>query len=317
MRQLAVWCCRRVLDSFIIQQKKLKRQQQKLIRTHSNSVQKATLLSDDISAMEIAKVIREELLREVSDGKINTSWWGRDKDKESNTNESGINENEIKIKMLPNSQNLKNQENLIVFEHRLKQLENEKKLWDDRLKEIKDSNKNLFIDKLSKLSLIDSEQSTSSSASTSASASTSTNPIPNQFKSITNESIINTLITQESLISQKTKQLEYNLDKLNHSTHLIDSIDKISNDFVDKKMKYISSIFNNQKIDDENLKLFNSKSNQEDNENDNKIEQQKKTQTQKQKQKGNDNGKNKAKIIGSSDEFRDVLRAISRVDKAT
>lgn len=98
MRQLLIWCGKRVLS-------KEKRPKKK-----------------NLTAVNIAKVIKQELIKDLSMGKLNTSWWNREEVKKE-------------IKLVPNAQNITNFQNLKMFEKRLADLKQEEQMWLELQKE--------------------------------------------------------------------------------------------------------------------------------------------------------------------------------------
>lgn len=94
MRQLLIWCGKRVLSK----EKKPKKR--------------------NLTAINIAKVIKQELIKDLTMGKLNTSWWNREEVKKE-------------IKLVPNAQNITNFQNLKMFEKRLAELKQEEQMWLD------------------------------------------------------------------------------------------------------------------------------------------------------------------------------------------
>ncbi|KAK9455450.1 Mis12-Mtw1 protein family-domain-containing protein [Dipodascopsis uninucleata] len=90
MKQLLTWCAQRTIER------------------EKNKKSMGT-------ASKIAQVIEEEILKDLTEGRISTSWWSRLEDEEE--------------PKLPNPQNIANKEKLSEFSKRLERLKAEKKSW--------------------------------------------------------------------------------------------------------------------------------------------------------------------------------------------
>lgn len=110
MRQLLIWCFKKKLD-----------QEEKLSRSNSK-----TETTEDQTVINIAKVIKEEVLRDLVEGQISISWYNRD-DNEDETNDNMLNNKGI---ILPNPLNITNEENIEVFTKKLKSLKRERSQWE-------------------------------------------------------------------------------------------------------------------------------------------------------------------------------------------
>lgn len=102
MRSLLIWCGKKLLS------------QDKLKTGKRNN--------DEITLFNILKVIKEEIVRDLVEGRINTSWYNREESVEAPVSKA-------KVKILPNVQNLTNQSNIKLLKARLEQLQNEKLEW--------------------------------------------------------------------------------------------------------------------------------------------------------------------------------------------
>lgn len=133
LKQLLVWSSRRILDN----------QEQEYTEKNVDS----RLSTEDRTAWRIARLIQEEVARDLSDGKISVSWWNRKeeeegqerirREKEGLTAESESNENAKQTKILrPNIQNVINLQNLQAYERKLKALQQEKDMWAQELLQI-------------------------------------------------------------------------------------------------------------------------------------------------------------------------------------
>ncbi|CAK7895678.1 hypothetical protein CAAN1_05S04742 [[Candida] anglica] len=106
MRQLLIWCFRKRLD-----------QEEKEVKNITNTEEK--------SVVYIAKVIKEEVLRDLIGGQIETSWYNRgteDEDEEVGTHQRAV-------KLLPNPLNISNKESIKIYQEKLQKLLDEKKEW--------------------------------------------------------------------------------------------------------------------------------------------------------------------------------------------
>ncbi|KAK9459892.1 Mis12-Mtw1 protein family-domain-containing protein [Lipomyces oligophaga] len=102
MKQLLTWCGQRSLDE-------MKQKDQQSKNTNSK-----TILSP---AADIARTIQEELLKDITAGRISVSWWGRP------------DEDEVLTK--PNPQNIANKAKVDEFKERLESLKVEKLAWEE------------------------------------------------------------------------------------------------------------------------------------------------------------------------------------------
>ncbi|KAG7910645.1 hypothetical protein KL907_001536 [Ogataea polymorpha] len=102
MRQLMVWCAKRGAS----------KAPRKKIST----------------AESIANVIEDELIRDIADGKINTSWWLAEDDVDEGDHGSNANLNKPII-VLPNKANQENMHTLELYEKKLAELNKEEAQW--------------------------------------------------------------------------------------------------------------------------------------------------------------------------------------------
>lgn len=132
MRQLLIWSCKRLIS----REKKL------------NEDYKLTESGYSDLSIKIANSIKEEMVKDLVDGKINTSWWVMDDDDEaenkinsgagsdlsnelSQSSQSSQNNINKPIIILPNEQNQKNLKSLKMLEKRLAECKREDKTWTD------------------------------------------------------------------------------------------------------------------------------------------------------------------------------------------
>ena len=120
MKQILLWCCKRVLQS----------QGEEIRRIRENARNSSS--TEEMAALSIARVFKEEIVRDLTDGKISTNWWNRPEDGGEGS-ASGYIATGIKR---PNAQNIANEENIKVFETRLEELEKEKQAWMKQLENI-------------------------------------------------------------------------------------------------------------------------------------------------------------------------------------
>lgn len=107
MRQLLIWCFR----------KKLNQEEQ---RKHQRKKEKST---EATTVFSIAKVIKEEVLRDLTEGQIETTWYNVNHDKSKSSN-NGV------YKSLPNPQNKAIEENLDLCRSKIAKLQEESKEWE-------------------------------------------------------------------------------------------------------------------------------------------------------------------------------------------
>ncbi|CCE85218.1 Piso0_004800 [Millerozyma farinosa CBS 7064] len=108
MRQLLIWCFKKRLD---IEGR----------QTKSNSGNETT---EDQTVINIAKVIKEEMLQDLISGRISTSWYDRESKEESD--QRMLVGKEI---TLPNPLNISNKNNIELFKDKLTELQEEKRQW--------------------------------------------------------------------------------------------------------------------------------------------------------------------------------------------
>lgn len=117
MRQLLVWCAKNQLEMT----NKLFREKRELIASSADGVKTS---GDELNAMNIAKSIEEDLLKDLSSGRIDTAWWLRDEQSSSLYTGS----------LKPNAQNQANLELYRKFEKKLHDLKVEKSSWEEQLR---------------------------------------------------------------------------------------------------------------------------------------------------------------------------------------
>lgn len=191
MKQILLWCSKRVLNSQNERLKKLKERPKKST-------------ADEATALTIARVIEDEIIRDLVQGKVSTSWWTRPEDPE----------NDREVIKQPNSQNVTNAENLKAFEKRLQDLDNEKSQW---------------------AKLLESIQSREPIPPESVASMSSTSDTTEQ---------VDKAVSEFQQVQQKYQTLEPTIDKLYDSIHKIQSISQASRMFHSNQMKELTSVLN-------------------------------------------------------------------------
>ncbi|CAN6616790.1 hypothetical protein TRVA0_006S03422 [Trichomonascus vanleenenianus] len=109
MKQILLWCAKRVLDARA-------EELRQLIETKNQS---SKAVMEQVTGLRIAQVIEQELVRDLTNGKINTSWWSRPESTTAAAHKT----------LMPNAQNVANMNNLEAFEKKLRDLTAEKEQW--------------------------------------------------------------------------------------------------------------------------------------------------------------------------------------------
>lgn len=114
MKQLLLWTSRRILD-------------QESERYNQMKVN-PSLSTDERTAVRIARVIQEEVVQDLSEGKISTSWWNRQEEEDDEgSQKTKAPTNPANLK--PNALNISNQQNLAAYQKKLEELRREKAMW--------------------------------------------------------------------------------------------------------------------------------------------------------------------------------------------
>lgn len=206
MRQLLSWCSRRVLDE----------------DNNKHIQQKNILPSKELTALNIAKVIKEEMVRDLVDGKFNISWWNRDEDE-------GKSETQV---LLPNERNVKNAQVLEQLKQRLKVLQNASAQWGSNMS------------KLVELPTISMDH------------------VPHiepdeKYQSVLDNSLINELSAlEESSFNDISTEVEFALDNFTTFVHQIKSLSSLKQKIISKRSNELSSILD-KTIDDDTLDKIN------------------------------------------------------------
>lgn len=113
MRQLLIWCFKKRLD-----------QEEQAMR-QANAKPSSTPVADK-SVVYIAKVIKEEVLRDLIGGHIETSWYNR-----PHRDGPGVGaESSHTVKLHPNPLNVATQTNLELYRRKLNQIKHERREWE-------------------------------------------------------------------------------------------------------------------------------------------------------------------------------------------
>lgn len=112
MKQLLLWSLKRVMET----------QEE----TYKQIKLNPAISAEDSAAIRVARFIQEEIVRDVAEGRISTSWWNRPED-------SDLTETVKK----PNVQNVTNKRNYEAFEKRYNGLLKEQEQWKNKLEEVR------------------------------------------------------------------------------------------------------------------------------------------------------------------------------------
>ncbi|KAK9384070.1 Mis12-Mtw1 protein family-domain-containing protein [Kockiozyma suomiensis] len=188
MRQLLSWCAHRVLEQDKEDDKKKKQKRN---------------ASQQSPATAIARVIEEELLKDLADGRISTSWWSRPDDGDRPKK--------------PNPQNVASLEKLDEFKKRLERLRAEKKAWTEIEGDIKplippSTNIDMSL-------LLPKESSFLARLESLAAENEQSNPLQ---------------------LENSAKQVEVQTDKLRHGMHTINSLATAAEKYADKVLRNVA-----------------------------------------------------------------------------
>jgi kinetochore protein Mis13/DSN1 len=200
MRQLLIWCSKKKFDE----------------DKNKHIKQKNKLSSEDLTALNIAKVIKEEVVRDLVDGKINVSWWNREDDTEENASSS-----QQQVKIIPNERNTKNQQVLKDLETRLVSLKAKTAEWEENLsKPIKIHTSNASHSKF-KSQLKGDEK----------------------FAKVLDNSILDEISSlQDSTLNDISENLELDIDTFNDVVHKLKSASSVRSKFTLLKSKKLTEI---------------------------------------------------------------------------
>ncbi|KAK9477685.1 Mis12-Mtw1 protein family-domain-containing protein [Lipomyces japonicus] len=190
MKQLLTWCAHRILET--------------QRRSKSNN-----------SATAIAKVIEEELVKDLTEGRISTSWWNRPDD--------GDDDEDEKLKK-PNPQNIANAQKVKEFTVRLERLRAEKKAWaniESDVKPVLPPSSNVDV------SLLLPKESSFLS------------------KQASQEDL--DLRNKRKEILTAVKDVEYDIDRLRHSSHLMNSLSQAGEKYAEQVLGDAAQVLSRSK----------------------------------------------------------------------
>ncbi|KAJ8100100.1 Mis12-Mtw1 protein family-domain-containing protein [Lipomyces tetrasporus] len=182
MKQLLTWCAHRSMETKDLAKERW---------AHS-------------PAAAIARVIEEQLLRDLTDGKISTSWWNRPDD-------------EDRLKK-PNPQNIANLAKIDEFKKRLERLRAEKKAWAEveaDIKPIVPPSSNIDVSLL----------------------------LPKEAAFLSRQAGMTTDESQPSAeaIALAAKDVELHLDSLRHSMHRVQALSAAAEKYADQVLRDVAS----------------------------------------------------------------------------
>jgi kinetochore protein Mis13/DSN1 len=213
MRQLLTWCAKRVLDEDKNQHVK----------------QKNKLPSKELTALNIAKVIKEELVRDLVDGKINISWWNRAPEEDE---DSGLSKN-----LVPNQRNVKNAEALEKLKQRLEVLKASSEQWGSNMSKLVEL-PNISFENAPQLSTDD------------------------DLQRVLDKSLINEISQmEESTFNDISQDLEFTLDSFNDLVHQLKSSSVVRKRFISHKSEALSHLLDTTIDDNTILKIDNNEHN--------------------------------------------------------
>ncbi|ODV77631.1 uncharacterized protein CANTADRAFT_32471, partial [Suhomyces tanzawaensis NRRL Y-17324] len=175
MRQLLVWCLK----------KKLEQEDREVKQTSA----------EDQTVVNIAKVIKEEVLRDLMDKQISTSWY----------TQVAHQEPEGKEVTVPNPLNVTNTENIEVYTHKLRSMAQEKQQWQHAYDE--------SVSTISKLTLADSHDAESE-------LKDYLDHKQNPYPAIVDDALVTRMTSECAHIQNEvTARLEPSVDQLYHTTY--------------------------------------------------------------------------------------------------
>lgn len=192
MKQLLLWSLKRVMET----------QEE----TYRQIKMNPAISAEDSTAISVARVIQEEIVRDVSEGRISTSWWNRPVD-------SDLTETVKK----PNVQNVTNQRNFEAFDKRYNELLKEQDQWKNKLEQIRTAAREVA--------------SSSSNASDKSSVS-----LKKEFPML--EIVQTELSTSATLdrLQASLTEMEYEVDRLDNFTHRAGAVSKAAAIFSSNQM---------------------------------------------------------------------------------
>lgn len=198
MRQLLIWSLKRVME--------------KQKPTFEQIKLDPTMSVEDKTAINVVRFIQEEIVRDLIEMRIDSSWWNRPENRDF-----------TETVKKPNVQNVTNLNNHKAFEKRYKDLLEEKEQWEARLKEVEKLSNELMSSNF-KLSPADKEKAV--------------------YKQYPFLEKLNDPSSSSKLLLQRLEngldELEREVDKLDDFVHLTKSISRATPIFSNKKMDILS-----------------------------------------------------------------------------
>ncbi|CDR38590.1 CYFA0S02e03444g1_1 [Cyberlindnera fabianii] len=221
MRQLLTWCAKRVFDE----------------DKNRHIKQKNKLPAEELTALNIAKVIKEEIVNDLTNGKINISWWNRDDEDDEATGESSQN---VEKTLSPNERNVKNAEALDQLKSRLLELKESCSEWE------KDMSKHVELPTISM-------------------ANVKLDPGSSELmKKVLDKSLLNEISKVEhSAFHEISENLEITMDSFTELTHHLKSSSVGRQKFVSDKSQVLSNILDTTFDDDTLSKMSKSEVNRD------------------------------------------------------
>lgn len=198
MKQLLLWSLKRVME--------------KQEETFNQIKVDPKISVEDKTAINVARFIQEEIVRDVAEGRINTSWWNRPEDS-----------NFAEIVKKPNVQNVTNLKNYKAFENRYEELLKEREQWEARLKEVEKLSTDLVSEK-TKLGSVDEKQA-----------------VYKQYPFL--ETLNDPSSSSKSILHRLESgldELEREVEKLEDFVHLTGSLSRATVTFSNKQMDLLS-----------------------------------------------------------------------------
>ncbi|ODQ64996.1 hypothetical protein NADFUDRAFT_51595 [Nadsonia fulvescens var. elongata DSM 6958] len=227
MKNILIWSSTKVLEE---EAKELHRRRDQLLtkagRGNSNgsAINNGKLTTEEDTARKIARVVKEELLKDTKDSKINLSWWSRPEittDALSNPLIASMSTSTARPAIRkPNMQNLINQQRLEQYKAKLSALQDEGRQWEAMRERVQATNITPNGDKLLATAKLSDKQ---------------TEEYLNGTIQRQNEGLITS-------VKARLDKVEYQADTILDTTDRVKSMLESTNDFADRKLAELSSI---------------------------------------------------------------------------
>ncbi|KAH3686870.1 hypothetical protein WICPIJ_002154 [Wickerhamomyces pijperi] len=261
MRQLLTWCSSRVLEA----------------DSRKHIKQKNLVPQSDITTLNIAKMIKEEIVKDLKDGKINTSWWTQHAEGANEVGQEERDQEQVDLPKKPNERNILNATLLETLKEKLAELKKDVSEWEalesEHGKNIKSLNfefDDASVSQMDKRVNINNNQ--------------------HEFKQVLDHSIINEVIDMEDATNKRIiGNLQETMDDFNDMVFKLKSSHDLRERYVGIQSQKLTNFINagGVVVDDDNINTAVSHF---------------------QKVKNSQNGKNP--------DARLILRAITRVEKS-